>query len=287
MVPPRNEALRAAPRTHAGESERRALGRVRPGGGATVPRARPPRPEADAGRHRSRLRRTGCRRAEPIARPQPEWSCPFETRCCTVERGFHGSTNSRRASDEAASYRRRARDRRSLPSRTRRSHGGAPLPRWLRLAEEGVSSDGACRQARVQTGLPGQRGAGDPWGVFARLHGAVRHREDRLRGRSRRLPRVLSPGPASWFLYGRLPRRVRPEPRGLRAGRGGTGEDVRAGVSDGIGSPRVSPGVRCDGAARRGDMCGELRDVCRGVFVPGRMRRREPLHGGPLRQREL
>ena len=78
------------------------------------------------------------------------------------------------------------------------------------------------------------------------------------------------------------------KPRGLRAGRGGTGGgSVRAGVSDGIGSPRVSPGVRCDGAARRGDMCGELRDVCRGVLVSDRVRRRQPLHGRPLRQRDL
>jgi len=156
----------------------------------------------------------------------------------------------------------------------------------MRAGEERLCADGARRTVGVQAGLPCERGTHGARCVHDRVLGHVPVGEDRLSGGSRELPgRVQAPGASRTAVSAeQLPRHLRPGPRYLYEGSGGTAEELRGGLRRAVGARGVSHHVRGSGQAAGRVLPVRLRRMPGRVFRFAQRRvRRVVVHGSPGR----
>jgi hypothetical protein len=143
-------------------------------------------------------------------------------------------------------------DPRAAWSRQRRT----AVPRRMRGPEEGLRADGAGGEADLQAGLPNDRRPDRAGCMCEGVLGHVPLGQDQLSGRSRQLPRHVQSPVASRTATAaeQLPRHLRHGPGNVRSGRRDAIEELRHGVPERLGSPRVPPGLWSSSQARRGHL---------------------------------
>jgi len=114
-----------------------------------------------------------------------------------------------------------------------------------------MPTDGPLGKARLQAGLPRQRGADRAGHMYAGMLDHLPVQQDRLSVGSRHVSRQLHATLAAARPAEQLPRQLWPGVGGLRAGRGYGREELRGRLPHSIGSPGLRPGVHRRGQAER------------------------------------